>query len=313
MSHAPHPISRQPEKNRSFFLKLCLILLVVFAARGYSQTTCINQSPRDITLQKAELDAKPPVAGLDYNYTSATPLINPLDARTIQYQGQTLHLCDQHYHVPVENVQGCTNEHDGNPPDHGPPPVNQWIEFHSVYAMVVDSSPECANGPDNNLACCKTPPFVVRAFSAKVSAPRPSPTPVTQPAQGILAEWSGSNTGADKDGDCKPLPAQWSFRFGCEFTVSQNALEGHAHESRGLQPPKKLSSDLAVVGTPAQMDQTCREVRTAPIPDDAMAKKWACPATCKNPLNAFTGTWRNVPNNQNPQYALCTCCPLSRP
>src|SRR5215472_14398012 len=226
-----NPTSNQKQKNSRFFLILCLTSLVIFVAQGYAQSACINQSPRDLTLQKP-LDGRPPVAGLDYNYTSGTPLMSPIDAKTVQYQGQTLHICDQHYHVPVENVQGCTDEKKGTPPDHGPPPVGQWIEIHTVYAAEVDSSPECADGPDKNLACCKKPPFVVRAFNAKVSPPVASPPPITQPDHGILAEWIGSNTSPDtQQGGCKPLPAQWSFRFSCEFTVSQSQLEHdlHAH------------------------------------------------------------------------------------
>ncbi len=323
MGHSPtpisnpifHPSSIQKGKNAILFLMLCLIPLAIFAARGYSQQSpCINQSPRDLTLQKTVLDAKPPVAGLDYNYTSAAPVMNPVDARTVQYQGQTLHLCDQHYHVPVENVQGCTDEKKGTPPDHGPPPVDQWIEFHTVYALAVDSAPGCADGPDRNLACCKTPPFVVRAFSTKVTGPvQPPVPPITQPNHGILAEWIGSNTSPDNPpGGCKPLPAQWSFRFGCDFTLSQSQLERdfHAHGARMLQPPRRLSPDLTVVGTPQEQDLTCRAVQTQLIhPADANT---VCQATCKNPLNLFSGKWENVPV-ANPTHGLCTCCPLPRP
>ena len=318
MSSFSNPVSNQSDnqqkKNNGVFLVLCLILLALCVTQGYAQSACINQSPRDVTLRK-QLNDRPPVAGVDYNYKSSTQLITPIDQKTIQYQGQTLHICDQHYHVPVENVQGCSDEKKGTPPEHGPPPVGQWIEVHTVYAAVVDSSPKCADGPDNNLGCCKMPPFVVRAFNAKVSPQRSSPPPIVQPDHGILAEWSGSNTGPDsKPGDCKPLPAQWSFRFGCEFTVSQSVLGEplHAHGARDVQPPSRVSPDLTVVGNSAEADTTCREVRTTPIPNDEMAKKWACPATCKNPLNSFSGVWRNVPNNQSPQYALCTCCPLPR-
>lgn len=321
MSHSSNPISNhssnqashQRGKNGAFFLLFCLISLTMFAARGYAQSACINQSPRDVTLQKAELDAKPPQAGLDYNYTSSTPVMNPIDAKTVQYQGIPLYLCDRHYHVPVENVQGCSpDEKKGTPPDHGPPPVDQWIEFHSVYAQVVDSAPGCSEGPDRNLACCKTPPFVVRAFSAKVTAPVSPAPPITQPTQGILAEWTGSNTGPDDQTGCKPLPAQWSFRFGCVFTLSQTQLERdfHAHGARKEQPPERLSPDLTVVGTTQEQNRTCREVE-APLLHDSDANT-VCQATCKNPLNFFTnGNWRNVPTI-NPTHGLCTCCPLPR-
>ena len=319
MSHLPDPISNQTSnrtnQSRSLFLMLCLISLTTFAARGYSQQSpCINQSPRDLTLQKAELDAKPPVAGLDYNYTSATPVMNPTGPTTVQYQGITLYLCDRHYHVPVENRQGCTDEKKGIPGPN-PPDVNQWIEFHSVYAQVVDTAAGCAEGPDRDLACCKTPPFVVRAFSAKVTGPvQPPAPPITQPTNGILAEWTGSNTGPDNPvGGCKPLPAQWSFRFGCQFTLSQTQLERgfHPHGARPEQPPRRLSPDLTVVGTAPEQELTCREVETPLL--HASDANTVCQAACKNPLNLFTnGDWKNVPAT-NPTHGLCKCCPLPRP
>jgi hypothetical protein len=304
-----------PIKKNIIFFAFCLVALALLVARGYSQSSCINQSPRDLTLNRPA-NGEPPVLGLDYNYRSGTPLVIPVD-RTVQYQGQTLHICDQHYHVPVENLQGCMDEKVGKPPDHGAPPVGQWIEFHTVYALVVDSAAGCAEGPDRDLACCRTPPFVVRAFSAKVAAPQPSAPPVIQPDKGLLAEWIGSNTSPDKDpGGCKPLPAQWSFRFGCEFTVSQSSLEHgmHAHGAREVQPPKRGSPDLTIVGDPLAPSVACRDVRTTPIPNNEIAQKWACPATCKEPLNQFSGKWTNFPHDSpDPQYAVCNCCPLPRP
>jgi hypothetical protein len=310
--HLPYQTFKTTGKNGSPFLMLCLVSVVLLVSRGYSQVSpCINQSPRDLTLHKAELDAKPPVPGLDYNYTSATTVMNPTGAITVEYQGQTLRLCDRHYHVPVENLQGCKDEKVGTP-NHNPPDVGQWIEFHSVYAAEVDSAAGCAEGPDRNLACCKKPPFVVRAFSAKVTA-APAPPPIMQPTLGSLAEWTGSNTSPDaQPGGCKPLPAQWSFRFGCEFTVSQSQFDPdfHPHGAREVQPPKRLSPDLTVVGTAPEQKLACREVETPLL--QASNANTVCQATCKNPLNLFTnGNWRNVPAT-NPTHGLCTCCPLPR-
>ncbi len=306
----PHRSSR----CRSIFPALCLLTLGLFT-RGYSQSTCINQSPRDLTLNRQT--NQPPVMGLDYNYQSTTPLVVvpvPDDQKTVRYQGQELHICDRHYHVPVENVQGCTGEKAGVPKD--PPPVGQWIEFHSVYALAVDSAAGCAEGPDRNLACCRTPPFVVRAFSAKVTGPQPSALPWKQPDGNIFAEWLGSNTSPDdQPGGCKPLPAQWIFTFGCEFTMTQDQLEHgmHPHGAREVQPPNRGSPDLTVVANPLPSNAACRAIRTDPIKDDEFAQKWACPVTCKAPLNRFSGQWTNVPATGPPQYALCTCCPLPRP
>ena len=304
--------SHRSTNCRRIFPALCLLALGLFTARGYSQSTCINQSPRDLTLNRTTNEA--PVMGLDYNYQSTAPLVVvpvPDDQKTVRYQGQELHICDRHYHVPVENVQGCTGEKTGTPKD--PPPVGQWIEFHSVYALVVDSAAGCAEGPDRNLACCRTPPFVVRGFSAKVTEPQTSALPLTQPTSHLIAEWLGSNTSPDDESGCKPLPAQWSFTFGCEFTVRQDQLEHgmHPHGAREVHPPKRGSPDLTLVGTPPPSVTACRNVRTAPITDNNFAQ--ACQAACKAPLNQFSGKWTNVPPTGPPQYALCNCCPLPRP
>jgi hypothetical protein len=303
--------SCRSRKCSSAFLALCLLTLALFTARGHSQSTCINQSPRDLTLNRPANDG-PPVMGLDYNYQSTTPLVVPVNDTTVQYQGHTLHICDRHYHVPVENLQGCKDEKVGTPKD--PPPVGQWIEFHSVYALVVDSAPGCAEGPDRDLACCRTPPFVVRASSAKVTERQTSDLPFTQPNGRLFAEWVGSNTSPDKPpSDCKPLPAQWSFAFGCEFTVRQDQLEHgmHPHGAREVQPPPRGSPDLTVLGNPLPPETACRNVRTDPIANNNFAL--ACQAACKAPLNRFSGHWTNVPATGPPQYALCNCCPLPRP
>src|SRR5262249_26279403 len=118
--------SHPSRKGSSTLLTLSLLTLAFFMVRGYSQSTCINQSPRDLTLNRTTNE--PPVMGLDYNYHSTAPLVVPESDTTVEYQGHKLHICDRHYHVPVENVQGCKDEKVGTPQK--PPPVGQWIEFH---------------------------------------------------------------------------------------------------------------------------------------------------------------------------------------
>ncbi len=59
----------------------------------------------------------------------------------------------------------------------------------------------------------------------------------------------GSTTGLEKKFcECKAA-AQWSFRLGCDFTVSQGQLgrfRGY-DPARPLQPENRLSRDLALV------------------------------------------------------------------
>jgi hypothetical protein len=113
------------------------------------------------------------------------------------------------------------------------------------------------------------------------------------------------------------LPAQWSFRLGCQFELRQNQLDPRffdAHGARPVQPPNRVSPDMTLVGSTVELDNKfCRQVRTDPIASDAIAKEWGCPVACKPPLTSFNGNWMNVPNNVNPQYALCTCCAPTRP
>lgn len=305
-------------KKTFIFILLSLVPFIVSAARSYAQSACVNQSPRNVLYQPPIGTA--PAAGLDYNFKSTKPVVTfGADPTMVNYQGRVLHICDQHYHVPVENIQGCAKETQGVPPPHGQPaPVGQWIEVHTVYAAEVDHSGDCAEGLDHNLICCKKPPFVVRGYSAEVTAPSGSlKVLIPQPNTGLLVEWSGSNTGRDDDTGCKPLPAQWSFRLGCEFRVPQNELDPHlyeAHEARPVQPPTRVSPDMTLVGSAGELDNNaCRQVQTGPIRSDAIAKQWGCPVACTPPLSSFNGMWRNVPGNANPQFALCTCCALDRP
>lgn len=308
-------------KISSIFVTLCL-MLTVSTVRSYSQSACINQSPRNVEYKPAV--GAPPAPGLDYNFWSTVPVVvtSKEVPTTIRYQGQTLKLCDQHYHVPVENIQGCPHETEGElPPPGKPPDVGQWIEVHTVYALEVDeSNPDCATKPDQNLACCKKPPFVVRGFSAKVarsSSGSPSvPLIITPENARPLVEWSGSNTSPDDSTGCKPLPAQWNFNLGCQFEVPQNELNPgifKAHGARPVQPPNRVSPDMTLVGNDVELKNgTCREVRTDPIKSAAIAHQ-DCAIACRPPLSTFDGNWKNFPNNDNPQYALCTCCAPNRP
>jgi hypothetical protein len=313
--------SHRSRKGSSIFLGLSLLTLTLFMSRGYSQSACINQSPRDLTLNRQGTGE--PVMGLDYNYQSTVPVVNlpvPDDLQTVRYQGQTLHICDRHYHLPVENLQSCDNgkkipTSKKVPASKKDPLPGDWIEFHAVYAYQVDTTSEgCrTSGPDNNLRCCTAPPFVVRGFSAEVVAEAPVGPPVRQPDQGLLVEWIGSNTSPDEPPDtCKYTPAQWSFRLGCGFTVGLNQLEGmKPHDARPVQPPQHNSPDLTLVGTPPPPTTACRAVQTAPIPNTN--PQMACQAACRAPLNRFSGEWHNVPSTGTPQYGLCVCCPLPRP
>jgi hypothetical protein len=310
-----------PRSNRLTLFVLYLIPLLIFVARGYSQSACINQSPRSLTLNRTT-NGERPALGLDYNFTSTTPVVTfePNSVRTVNYQGRILRLCDQHYHVPVENIQNCPNEKNGEPPPHGTPaPVGQWIEWHAVYAGEVDTAAGCAEGPDRNLACCKQPPFVVRGFSAKVARSTSDPVlpMLPQPTAGRLVEWTGSNTGPDDATGCKQLPVQWSFRLGCQFEVPQNQLDPHkyeAHGARAVQAPNRVSPDMSLVGNkPEDLNDACRLIRTAPIDNNAVAQLWGCPVVCKPPLSEFRGDWTNVYDGKHPLYAECTCCPLPRP
>jgi hypothetical protein len=226
------------------------LFVTALAVRGYSQA-CPFQSPRNI---------KPvPFPGV-YN---GTPPSRPdslvtdiVGAETIKYHGQILQRCDQHYHVPVENPQGCRDEQTGKPPEPDKVPnPGQWIEVHTVYAAEVSSDPKCSDRLDHALACCVKPPFVVRGFSARLTfedGREPPGTPIIPPiGRRPLAEWTGSNTGPDKEpNECKPIVAEWSSLVSCQVTVSQKQLRVesfHAHGARGVQPNNRLSHDLALV------------------------------------------------------------------
>ncbi len=213
---------------------------------GSSAQACINQSPR-------RLD--------DIRLESKTSIVAPGPDDTLFYTPRgshdkiKLYRCGQHYHCEIENFQGCpdqvptTNPSPTCPPRPGLLPAVPWIEIHTVYAADVVRDKPC---DPETLDCCKTGPFVVMAYQAVVvSSNRTGPPVAPLPVLWGLpaAEWSGSNTGWDPVGACKPIAAQWSFILGCSFTVTDNQLRSfrHADAARRLQPPERLSHDLTRV------------------------------------------------------------------
>ena len=208
-----------------------VLLLAVALPGAAQQPSCPNpQSPRkldpsnhslyDVTSKNSIVKWSPPASSIQYY---ARPGCAP----------QTLQRCGQHYHAPVENTQGC-------PGETGP----GWVEVHTVFAAEVSSG----NCDPVTLDCCKKGPFVVLAYSARVT-PGGVATPIVPPGGRPLAEWSGSTTNADMIfGECKP-PAEWSFRLDCGFTVSEEQLKSlkHPDPARPLQPCHRLSRDLTKV------------------------------------------------------------------
>lgn len=299
-----------------------LAMLLLFAIPALTQQTCTNQSPRNVTIKQDSPKRVP------YNYVAQIPLVTRIEADwpdKIYYQKQTLSRCDQHYHAPVENIQGCDGEKPGAAESEATPPAGQWIEVHTVYALEVSDSPDCADRLDHGLSCCKKPPFVVVAYSAKIAADQPPPNPpvLKPPTAALVSEWTGSTTGKKPDDPpdaCKPVPAQWNFVLGCNFTVPRNHLARilpHAHLARDLQPEARISRDLTLAGPLRDIAPlTCKYVSAInpmtglawPIGDNATAKK-VCPVVCRNTLTVtdFTGAWN--PGRQ-PQ---CECCTPYRP
>jgi hypothetical protein len=287
--------------KRSIFSLLFLVSLstwTVMAQKAAVSTPCVNQSPRQVKFDPNRLDA--PEQGKDYNFVSNIPLVDT-SGNTIVYQRKTLVLCDRHYHIPVENIQGCPNETAGTPTN--PPPIGQWVEVHTVYALEASTTGECAVGHDHELKCCLKPPFVVVGYSALIADHDAFPA-------GDHAEWAGSATKEDPATGCNSTPAEWHFALGCQNRLTQTALQrlvgGKPHKARDVQGPDQVSSDLTLVGSDSSVKAACRNVSTQPIPE-ALATR-ICPGVCKWPLNQFTGTWKNEGD-----HAVCQCCPLPRP
>jgi hypothetical protein len=158
---------------------------------------------------------------------------------------QKLLLCSLHYHCHVENVQACNRDVPSGGETCAAPEPGDWIEVHTAYAAEVGT--DCDR---ETLACCAKPPFVVRAYQARVTAGGNPADPLPEPWHPPFAEWSGSNTGPDaQPADCKPLEAAWSFALGCVLRVSQAQLSRfrHADGARALQGGERVSKDLTRV------------------------------------------------------------------
>lgn len=247
-----------------------LSLLLVAATGGAMEQTCGDQSPRliDPHASPDPYNAKASASMISF-YRAGRPLPGMPD--TLLYKPRSgaaseLHRCGAHYHMPVENVQGCPGETEvigsigipergpGNPWTYGKvPPIGQWVEIHVVYAKTVQkpcSDPE-------GLSCCLAGPIVVMAESAKVWQGEGGSSDLFVPADEHnfwhrYAQWSGSSTGAESSpGACKATAAQWSFALGCDFKVGQHTLGQVAPKSaqaaRPLQGGKRLSKDLTLV------------------------------------------------------------------
>lgn len=222
-------------------LSTLLVAALTLPAAGQVTRCEIPQSPRNID---------PKAVPSPYNKPpSRTSIVERIGPNSIVYQprgggkAQTLYLCSQHYHLPIETPQGCK----GAIPPAGQtePAPGQYVEIHTVYAANKERPHGC--NPEK-LECCVLPPLVVRGFAAKVTANGPG-GPIVPPTGRPLAEWSGSATGADKvPNECKAA-AQWSFRLSCDFTVSQAQLRQftHADPARAVQPADRLSKDLTLV------------------------------------------------------------------
>lgn len=306
------------KKSVGLFSQLCVFLILSgFSAYCQASQTepCINQSPRKVNFDQTRQTPSQP--GTDFDFVSATPLVgsgpqDPVD--TLTYQRMTLTLCDRHYHLPVENVQGCTNE---TRDLHGLVP-GQWIEVHTVYAAAVSTEGECSQGHDHGLRCCTKPPFVVRGYSAQIGT-------TDHLFNGDHTEWLGSATSEVPSG-CNPTPAQWNFTLGCLGVLTKeyvaHVVGGEPHHARQLQSPNNLSVDLAFVPLSGDIhsndtkQKTCRSIRTAWIPDTAAANR-ICPGVCKVPLGRPDMVGGNVNWAQHGSatdgYATCVCCPDVRP
>jgi len=229
-----------------------VLLFALSAAGAAQQPSCPNpQSPRNLN---------PQTTPSPYDQTAKQSIVDwAPPAQTVQYRArrdcapQTLRVCGQHYHFPVENRQECDGEARPSDKAGGEVKTGDRIEIHTVYAAKVHPFNDC---DPVTLDCCEAGPFVVLAWSATVIAgsegapiaPLTWP-PIVPPTGRPLAEWSGSTTNADRyPGECKP-PAEWSFRLGCAFRVSDTQLKPlkYPKPARDLQPCNRLSRDLTRV------------------------------------------------------------------
>lgn len=204
---------------------------------------CANkQSPRDVLA----FDAQSGESIVELTGDPAKVIYSPRDGG----DPQPLYRCGQHYHFPIENHQWCVGEVTGEHRQSVRP--GDVVEVHTVYASKVNrdrcTGAEAAGCCDpQTLDCCLEPPFLVRAFSATVTR-EGGPGPIEVPAGRPLAEWSGSSTGSEKwRGECK-VAAEWSFRLGCGFELSEAQLRPFTpQEARQLQTGPRISCDLTLV------------------------------------------------------------------
>jgi len=175
---------------------------------------------------------------------------NGPDASSIYYtprgggQRQTLRQCSQHYHCYIENHQPCNGNMPSGREHCAPLAPGDWVEIHTAYSKRVGT-----NCDPETLECCAEGPVVVRAYHARVTAGGSPSDPLPAPWHPPFAQWTGSNTGWDTPGQCKPIGAEWSFSLGCDLRVSQARLGRFHHRdpARVLQGGVRVSKDLTRV------------------------------------------------------------------
>jgi hypothetical protein len=99
----------RPRLSLPAFLFVSILTVATPAfMQGQQADPCVNQSPRQVVFDQNR--TSPPAQGLDYNFFSRSPLVQRNSEEQIKYQGHTLYRCDKHFHIPVENIQGCAEE-----------------------------------------------------------------------------------------------------------------------------------------------------------------------------------------------------------
>ena len=231
--------------RKVFCLAVVLLCGALLTSGCAVRPACTNQSPRNLNRDSQP----PPVYRPTDRSIVGTVTPGPIGVGTIEYiprgsnTPRILRKCSQHYHYPIETPQGCPEE----PSRQGTSgsPAGEWIEIHTAYSAIFEEPCRDPQSTD----CCKGDVAVVRGFAAKVTQEGPG-GPIVEPSGRPLFEWSGSTTGPDKvPNECKP-PAQWSFRLGCDFTVSAAQLREAgftAQRPRGLQTGSRISDDLVLV------------------------------------------------------------------
>lgn len=234
-------------------LALCLLLLLIPWASGCTPSPDSEPEPAsgEEQVSSAPTEEAAPVCGpqspRDITRTAGTNTVPVPD-------GPTPHLCNVHFHEPVEHAGigelPSVAEAAGGEPVCESVEVGDRVEFHWVHTNC-EPGDEVVQGLDN--CVCNREDLVLRVYAQAYVVGEDGVAP-EQP-EGDLSTYAGSTTGPNYDNEtCSPAKVNWEVARAAEVLARDELAtwcesnpwpgEDHPHEARELVTREDWLSEI---------------------------------------------------------------------